>query len=185
MTKQSYFWATPSGPINLMKAENMPPSHHSEGWYKKYCESHNHANPEQSYQADLQAAKESSVPIQDQDRALQLMWENDPKINNPISFGDWKHHKLYLGKVYGPFNCMYRIEDACAHESCPVDGMCEHCKEPVKVAILLPEKEPQEDQEDIFDEVFCRYFDIIYRDSKSMHDAVSELMERFTITRKQ
>lgn len=48
-----------------------------------------------------------------------------------------------------------------------------------------PEKEPQEDQEDIFDEVFCRYFDIIYRERKSMHDAVRELMDLFTITRKQ
>lgn len=44
--------------------------------------------------------------------------------------------------------------------------------------------EQLEDQEKIFDMLFCQYFDIIKAD-RSMKSAVKELMEQFIITRKQ
>lgn len=145
MTKQSYFWATPSGPINLMKAEDMPVKPEFKGDYFL------HYGPQKAYELALQAAKKSSVPIQDQHKALDFMWRNDPNMHNPISFGDWKHAILKPDTIYGPFTVEYRIEDACAHDSCPVDATCEHCKEPVKVAILYDDT-PEKDHDTVLKE---------------------------------
>jgi hypothetical protein len=40
--------------------------------------------------------------------------------------------------------------DACAHDSCPEAGCCDHCKEPKRIARLIPLKEPEiSDQERI------------------------------------
>lgn len=158
MTKQSYFWATPSGPINLIKAEDMPVMKYWPEGTPMYSD----------YNAALKRAKESSVPIQDQDIAKRMImqWLNDQPLGQGMIERD---------RVHGPFTVEYRIEDACAHDSCPVDGMCEHCKEPVKVAILLPENETQEDQEALLDELVTDIFEI----------GKEAILEKFTITRKQ
>lgn len=44
--------------------------------------------------------------------------------------------------------------------------------------------EKEESQEDIFNNLFCRYFDLTMGEGKSAHTAVQELKQKFTITRK-
>jgi hypothetical protein len=42
----------------------------------------------------------------------------------------------------------------------------------------------EESQECIFDDMFCKYFDLIYQQKKSTYHACLEIQKQFTITRK-
>lgn len=151
-TKPWYAWATPSGPINLMKAEDMPPSHHSEGWYKKYCESHNHANPEQSYQADLQAAKESAVPITDQVMAIKKILYSLGISTESASIEDLKRWHIRADTIYGPFSLRHEIQEQC-NAACLRFGSCTDPKKCcIKKVAILYDDTPEKDDDTLFAE---------------------------------
>lgn len=185
--KQWYAWATPSGPINLMKAEDMPVK--PEDWaddegYLASMTSPLYARKMKAYRAALQAAKASAVPIGNKVIAVELINRKVREFGSNAKVWDSLYGKE--GAIYGPFTVGYRIQDVCAHDSCPVDAMCEHCKEPVQVAILYdytPEKEPQEDQETLWREV-DRIFNVKWTFGMP-DDVMQELKEKFKITRKQ
>jgi hypothetical protein len=149
--KQSYLYSSPSG-IKLIEGDKMPvkPYHPCEQLPDRGCPIC------AGYKLDLWAAKkENAVTVADQEKALNLMWRNDPNMHNPISFGDWKHAILKPDSIYGPFSLRYEIESKCGKfgfntvicGKCFSDG--NGCQEPVKVAILYddtPEKETRIDK---------------------------------------
>lgn len=195
--KQWYAYSTPSGPINLIEGMPVHPNERikierngsdiqvvkdgnlvvwsvdarADDYAYSNAENYAHRLKVQllkEYESTLQAAKASSVPIQDQEKAKRMImqWLNDQPLGQGMIERD---------RVHGPFTVEYRIEDACAHDSCPVDGMCEHCKEPVKIAILYdytPEKE--ESQETLLNELITDIFEA----------GKEAILEKFTITRK-
>lgn len=139
-----------------------------EGRSKTYCFKRYH------YEQEIERAKASGIHVKDQERAKAMIREQYRFV------GD-----LRLDYVYGPFNISYEILEACGNDSCAMDAGCEHCQKPVKVAILLPEsKLPEKGQRETFNMLFCQYFDLI-KAGHSEHTTVTELMEHFTITRKQ
>jgi hypothetical protein len=110
------------------------------------------------YQADLQAAKASSVPIQDQERVLRLIYrDNKHKIN--ASYGEFISEGLKTDHIYGPFTVEYEIEFQCRpydtqdwqstnEHYCLTVGSSNPCAEKRKIAILYddtPEKEESQD----------------------------------------
>lgn len=111
----------------------------------------------QRYHENLESAKASSVPVDDQDTAWRLI---RPDINlaknfkmndrNSLSYRIGNHHfetSWLADAFYGPFDIGYEIKDhgCCGHPCEDYNDVCmEHgCKwEHRKIAILLPEKEP-------------------------------------------
>lgn len=69
----------------------------------------------------------------------------------------------------------------CGHDDQLYWG-CTHSKCNCEKVIRLIPKQKEETQDGLFDELFCRYFDIL-KDGKSMHEAVNELKSKFTIQR--
>lgn len=131
------------------------------------------------YEAAQQAAKASGIPVKDQERA-KAMIKSHLKEKNP-----GLPAVMFEETVYGPFDISYELMEACGNDSCAMDAGCEHCQKPVKIAILLPEsKLPEKEQRETFNMLFCQYFDLI-KAGHSEHTTVTELMEHFTITRKQ
>lgn len=133
---QFYLHSSPEGVIKLIEGDKMPvkPDHPCEQLPDRGCPIC------AGYKLDLWAAKkEDTVTVVDQHRAKTIIMgfiaERNPK---------WPAQVLEIkpDTIYGPFSLRYEIREACQHESCPVDAMCEHCKEPVKIAILhdTPEK---------------------------------------------
>lgn len=189
--KNSYFWATPSGPINLIKAEDMPVQPHygiceteprPECFNKSNCLCAEKWKP---YRESLQRAKESSVPIQNEIVAVSLIAHGQTILDLEKA----KAHYCKLGEVYGPFTVEYRIEEVFSH--CTVGE-----KHYVKVAILYddtPEKE-----ESIIPDVTKVMIDVhieamnrgeisepTHEDSELYQRFANRLLSKFTITRKQ
>jgi hypothetical protein len=105
--KQSYLYSSPEGVIKLIEGDKMPvkPYHPCEQLPDRGCPIC------AGYKLDLWAAKkENAVTVADQEKALNLMWRNDPNMHNPISFGDWKHAILKSDTIYGPFSLRYEIQ---------------------------------------------------------------------------
>lgn len=98
--KPIYLYSTPEGPINLMKAENMPVKPiQTNAWNgKDYRENAFNNSQQFHYEQALQAAKASSVPIQDQFQARLLIYiKNNSEDIKPDT-------------IYGPFTVEYEIE---------------------------------------------------------------------------
>lgn len=200
-TKPWYAWATPSGLINLMKAEDMPVKPiQTNAWNgKDYRENAFNNSQQFHYEQALQAAKESSVPIQDQVKAIKMIMLFQGISTYYTSIEELTRRYLKPDTIYGPFTVKYRIEDACAHDSCPVDAMCEHCKEPVKVAILYDDTEKDHDtvlkefadkmskQEDIPKDIQAvvnkRFWDMLDTPEKeeSQEDMLLEIFEDYKL----
>jgi len=145
--EQIYLYSTPEG-INLIEGYKMPPVYHSEDWYKKYSESHNHASPKLSYQADLQAAKESSVPIQDQERAKKMIELLLYEKRKELTFQDISSLDVMANVIYGPFTVGYEIKTMLSHGWVPSyndpDNINGHPNaEPMEVAILYEEAQQE------------------------------------------
>ncbi len=62
--------------------------------------------------------------VKDQEQAVELLYADSRLVE--------KDHPYLIDGMKLEF------ENACAHDSCPVDGACEHCKEPIKLAVLVP-----------------------------------------------
>jgi hypothetical protein len=190
--KQFYSHSSPEGVIKLIEGDTMPPEPEygicseeprPDCFNNEDCRCGLQWKP---YRNALQAAKVSSIPIQDQEKALDIMWRNDPNMHNPISYGDWKHAILKLDTIYGPFSVGYRIEFQCRpYDTQDWQSTNEHywltvgssnpCAEKRKIAILYddtPEKE--ESQEALLDELVTDIFEI----------GKEAILEKFTITRK-
>lgn len=165
----------------------------------------------EDYETALQRAKASSVPIQDQEKALDLMWRNDPNMHNPISFGDWKHAILKPDSIYGPFSVGYEIRDEV--QILPKEQFLapenQNRDKPIlgfktEVAILYddtPEKEESQEYSlqkendaakewelwrDFLHEVGCKRYLLDGEDfmSTRWEELMDLLKEKFTITRK-
>lgn len=74
------------------------------------------------YDQSMRSCKYSSIVFEDQ-HAINIMI--------PCEVWEIKTDSFY------PLQCKLDIIQACAHDSCPVNACCEHCKEPVKVAQLI------------------------------------------------
>lgn len=91
------------------------------------------------YRKSLEKIKSSAIRFKDQDGIRILICEHytdlvdgghiEPEIFEGVP------DTFYSIELEG-----YEVvfEDACGHDSCPVDAGCDHCKEPVKLAILKP-----------------------------------------------
>jgi hypothetical protein len=88
------------------------------------------------YKKALQSCKDSAVCFEYQYKIRYQLWYNDERINSPIPQMYWWENMIKTDSFY-PLKCEVDIIQACAHDSCPVDAGCEHCKEPVKVARLI------------------------------------------------
>lgn len=96
------------------------------------------------YRAALQAAKASSVPIQDQERAKKMIELLLYEKRKELTFQDISSLDVMANVIYGPFTVEYRIQgkhtSECAFSRTPWKCTCD----PEPVAILYddtPEKE--------------------------------------------
>jgi hypothetical protein len=135
------------------------------------------------YRASLKAAISNAVRVQNQEVVASLRLHS-------IHYASYTSDALKKrGHVPGKCNCTepdkvypvevrYEIVEACTHDSCPVDAGCEHCKEPVRFARLLPSKE---EVRDLWTEVEEK----VKQSQWFALDVVRYLKENYNITRKQ
>ena len=112
-------WCNKNACIHSADSQNGPP-----------CEECKKAFSE--YEQALAAAKKNSIPFESQKEVMGKLFPSS------VPFTDSIH----------PFpSDQYKVEvrEMCAHDSCPVEAGCEHCKEPKQVAVLSPLK-PQQNQ---------------------------------------
>lgn len=173
-----YLYITPSGSVNLQDADKMPVKPEDrvkiesrseflqvlkDGlvvWSRDiraddyaYSNADKHAtiikkSLSNEYEDMLQAAKASSVPVDDQEIAKKIIYDNDVRVQGTIiSFNDWKYVLLQTktDTFYGPFDIGYEIGEEPI--PCPdnIEG-CEvyHFKKVAFLLILLPENEPNQ-----------------------------------------
>ena len=134
------------------------------------------------YEAALERAKAEAVPVADQDKekALDMMWRNDPDMHNPISFGDWQHSILKPGSIYGPFTSGYEVKSVLVLEkNTPGVSRIRHYE---KRAIL---SETQQEKEESQDELWIKVMvEASYADTEGIWTIIKRLQEQFTINRK-
>lgn len=94
----------------------------------------------------LKACKESAVLFEDQ-FSLTILLHASLKIDPPRKNVHEEFKEHVKNDTFYPLQCSIQIGEACAHDSCPVDAGCEHCKEPMQVARLIPEAK----EESLFD----------------------------------
>lgn len=162
MNKQCYLWATPSGPINLIEGMPVHPNERikierngsdiqvvkdgnlvvwsvdarADDYAYSNAENYAHRLKVQllkEYESTLQAAKDSSAPIQDQERAKKMIELLLYEKRKELTFQDISSLDVMANVIYGPFTVEYRIDEVFSH--CTVGE-----KHYVKVAILLPER---------------------------------------------
>jgi hypothetical protein len=156
-----YLYITPSGSVNLQDADKMPVYPKA---FSADDEIYNDAL-KKNYALELQAAKASSIPCSDQERAKTLIWKsgqdldvdyhkdcNEGKSCQKIGIChsvcemiDDPKVRIKTDTIYGPFDIGYR-KDRKKCEGCGVsdDADCKrspgHCEFLLEdIAILLPE----------------------------------------------
>ena len=182
-----------------MKAEDMPVKPiQTNAWNgKDYRENAFNNSQQFHYEQALQAAKESSVPIQDQDEAWRvihpdLKMAKNFKVNDrgSLSYQIGNHHFERQHKadtIYGPFTVGYRIEKQCQYKD--TDGNCPDCFRGSlcqKIAII---KGSNEDEYQVwleYGELEMMYsFEGAEKNvSNPSRYVFDKLKEKFTITRK-
>lgn len=148
-----YLYVTPSGIVNLIEGEKMPIGERKTCGGKGFCCDWNTPCQSMEYDKHLQAAKASSVPVDDQERGRKLcfdaLYETDgDRMTN-------RHIRTHDGVFYGPFDIEYEInyyvKDADNETGRTIisqelyQAMIDHPErgyEAKKVAILLPKLEP-------------------------------------------
>jgi hypothetical protein len=153
-----YYLTYSSEGVKLIEGEKMPPA---------------------LYHKVLQEVLQASIPVQNKEYAIALIAKHgSPEI---------PHLSLKHGPIYGPFNGGYEIRDE-RIEVMSTDGASTDMMVGYRKVAILSEPEEKDlvkdSQEKVFDELFCRYFDLTLGQNKSGHTAVQELMQHFTITRK-
>lgn len=149
-----YLYVTPSGSVNLIEGDKMPkePVKYWGVSDKLY------AYDTQIYEDAIESAKASSVPVDDQDAAWKLIFQ-EPQMQSMTSFkynpadgcvsyreGNQHYSRTVPQDVYGPFDIGYEIGHRCTYLQ--TDGKCDDCFRNnlcAKVAILK-EKEPVKQQ---------------------------------------
>jgi hypothetical protein len=196
---QFYLHSSPSG-IKLIEGDKMPVRQERPGnlcrvtcgqWL---CQCHLYADQCQEYESAIQRAKEQAVTVADREKAKKIIERLLYEKRKELTFQDISSLDVMHNVVYGPFSLRYEIRYK-THKGTPIRGNLyleeggtppQDLKEGIPYAILYddtPEKEPQEDQETLWQEV-SRIFNVKW--SYGMPDEVmQELKEKFTITRKQ
>lgn len=64
------------------------------------------------------------------------------KVKNEDEASDWLYdeygEKLLARLHYTLEGYQMEVAEGCKHDCCPVDGRCEHCADPIKLAIISP-----------------------------------------------
>lgn len=90
-----------------------------------------------SYHAAVSAAKASAVEVVNPEAILT--WDD-----REVWF--FEHRAMAEDKLYDlPKGWTVEIKEACASDCCSDNGCCEHCREPVKIARLIPTSESAQD----------------------------------------
>ena len=128
---------------------------------------------QEAYEKALQAAKDSAVDCSDQKMARKIICD---------------HYTYFVHKdTIHPFpEDNYSVEvvgmDETGNSNCSDNNVVR------EVAVITPKKEEpkqEENQERIFDDMFCKYFDLRHEQKMSGYHACLEIQKQFTITRKQ
>jgi hypothetical protein len=178
------------------------------------CSSACFCNPMASYRAALQVAKDSAVEVSDQEQVQDILIQTGRSLHcgsiHPLPDG-YSVEVREFPHLTTSKNLVHRVAiliptcKACRIEANDeqVKQMPEHtcAKRPKRELpqikldrlgntaepVLIPTKEEpplEESQECIFDDMFCKYFDLIYQQKKSTYHACLEIQKQFTITRK-
>lgn len=147
-----YLYVTPSGSVNLIEGDKIPIGERKTCGGKGFCCDYNTPCQSLEYEKHLQAAKASSVPVDDQERAVKIVQESimgTGKGENSINpYG----LVLPTDRVYGPFDIGYKKGLKCKQEGKPTCTSSANCTCSVadglaEVAILLPEPTPSKSGE--------------------------------------